>query len=57
MTHIGHMDMHKLYCLYHIILHYLTPDDLQAGTAAAIAAVCSGHKENQDAVMVEGAAK
>lgn len=32
-------------------------EDLQAGTAAAIAAVCFGHHENQDAVMAEGAAK
>ena len=32
-------------------------DDLQAGTSAAIAAVCADHKENQDSVMVEGAAK
>ena len=32
-------------------------DDLQAGTSAAIAAVCEDHKENQDSVMTEGAAK
>lgn len=30
-------------------------DILQAAAAGTIAAVCSGHRENQDAVVAEGA--
>lgn len=40
-----------------MVMFSVLTDDLQAGTAAAIAAVCSGHRENQDFVMAEGAAR
>ena len=32
-------------------------DDLQAGSAAALSAMCTDHELNQDLIMKEGAAK